>query len=64
MKFKLRADAEDLTVFIVFAVFLLYIVAISVANVSSFASTGQLSGLNPLPAFESEHIFSTIVLYL
>ena len=64
MKFKLRADAEDLTIFIMFAIFLLYIVAISVANVSSFASTGQLSGLNPLPAFTSEHIFSTVVLYL
>ncbi len=64
MKFKLRADAEDLTIFIMFAIFLLYIVAISVANVSSFASTGQLSGLNPLPAFTSKHIFSTVVLYL
>ena len=64
MKFKLRADSEDLTIFIIFAVFLLYIVAISVANVSSFASTGQLSGLNPLPAFAPDHIFSTIIFYL
>ena len=64
MKFKLRADSEDLIIFVIFAIFLLYIVAISVANVSSFASTGQLSGLNPLPAFTSDHIFSTIVLYL
>ena len=64
MKFKLRADAEDLSIFIIFAIFLLYIVAISVANVSSFAATGKLSGLNPLPAFAPNHIFSTIVLYL
>ncbi|MBR3145773.1 MAG: type IV secretory system conjugative DNA transfer family protein [Bacilli bacterium] len=64
MKFKLRADAEDLTIFVIFAVFLLYIVAISVANISSFAAEGQLSGLNPLPAFAPDHIFSTIVLYL
>ena len=64
MKFKLRADAEDLSIFIVFAIFLFYIVAISVANISSFASTGQLSGLNPLPAFTPDHIFSTIVFYL
>jgi len=63
MKFKLRADSEDLSIFIIFAVFLLYIVAISVANVSSFASTGELSGLNPLPAFSKDHIFSTLVLY-
>ena len=64
MKFKLRADAEDLTIFVIFAVFLLYIVAISVANISSFAADGHLSGLNPIPAFSSEHIFSTITLYL
>ena len=63
MKFKLRADSEDLTIFIIFAVFLLYIVAISVANISSVASTGHLSGLNPLPAFEPDHIFSTIIFY-
>ena len=64
MKFKFRADAEDLSIFAVFAVFLLYIVAISVANISSFAADGHLSGLNPLPAFAPDHIFSTIVLYL
>ena len=64
MKFKFRADAEDLSIFIIFAVFLLYIVAISVANISSFAAEGHLSGLNPLPAFAPDHIFSTIVLYL
>ncbi len=64
MKFKFRADAEDLSIFILFAIFLLYIVAISVANISSFAADGHLSGLNPLPAFEADHIFSTIVLYL
>ena len=63
MKFKLRADAEDLTIFIIFAIFLLYIVALGVANISNFASEGQLSGLNPLPAFAPDHIFSTIVLY-
>ena len=61
MKFKFRADAEDLSIFILFAIFLLYIVAISVANISSFAADGHLSGLNPLPAFEADHIFSTIV---
>ena len=64
MKFKFRADAEDLTIFVIFAIFLLYIVAISVANISSFAADGHLSGLNPLPAFAPDHIFSTIVLYL
>ena len=64
MKFKFRADPDDLAIFIVFAIFLLYIVSIGVANVSSFANNGQLSGLNPLPAFAPNHIFSTVVLYL
>ena len=64
MKFKFRADAEDLLIFGLFAGFLLYIVAISVANVSTFATEGHLSGLNPLPAFAPNHILSTLALYL
>ena len=64
MKFKFRADSEDLLIFIMFAVFLLYIVAISVVNVHTFATEGHLSGLNPFPAFTPEYIFSTLFLYL
>ena len=37
-----------------FAIFLLYIVAIVVANVHMFASEGQLSGINPIPAFTAQ----------
>ncbi|MBR2827695.1 MAG: type IV secretory system conjugative DNA transfer family protein [Bacilli bacterium] len=64
MKFKLRADPDDLMIFIIFALFLLYIVAISVLNLSSFANEGQLFGLNPFPAFGPDYIFSTLFLYL
>lgn len=64
MKFKFRADPEDLLMFFMFAIFLLYIVAIGVANVSMFANEGQLSGLNPLPAFSGEYISSTIIIYI
>ena len=64
MKFKFRADAEDLLIFVLFAVFLLYIVSIGVVNLHTFASEGHLSGLNPFPAFGPDYIFSTIVLYL
>ncbi len=64
MKFKFRADSEDLFIFIMFAIFLLYIVALCVANIHTFAAEGHLSGLNPLPAFRPEYIFSTIFLYL
>ena len=64
MKFKLRADPEDLLIFIMFAVFLLYIVAISVVNVHTFATEGHLSGLNPFPAFGPKYLFSTLFLYV
>ena len=64
MKFKFRIDAEDLLIFGMFALFLLYIVAISVANVHTFATEGELSGLNPFPAFAPNRILSTIALYL
>ena len=64
MKFKFRADPEDLMVFVVFALFLLYIVAISVLNLHSFANDGQLFGLNPFPAFGPDFIFSTLFIYL
>ena len=63
MKFKFRADPEDLMIFIIFAVFLLYIVAIGVVNLHSFATDGTLSGLNPLPAFAPQYLFSTLVIY-
>ena len=63
MKFKFRADSEDLMIFVMFAIFLLYIVAITVVNVHSFATTGQLSGLNPFPAFGPKYLFSTLFIY-
>ena len=64
MKFKFRADPEDLLIFIIFAIFLLYIVAIAVANLSTFSAEGHLSGLNPFPAFAPKYILSTIVFYI
>ena len=64
MKFKFRADPEDLLMFIIFAIFLLYVVAIGVVNLSTFASEGHLAGLNPLPAFSPQYIGSTIVFYI
>ena len=63
MKLKFRADAEDLMMFVIFAIFLLYIVAIGVVNLSTLAAEGQLSGLNPFPAFTADFIFETLVIY-
>ena len=51
MKFKFRADSDDILMFVIFAIFLLYIVCIGVLNLSSFAKEGVLVGLNPFPAF-------------
>ena len=64
MKFKFRADSEDLLIFCMFALFLLYIVAIVVANLHMFSIEGRLSGLNPIYAFEPDVIGSTIIFYL
>ena len=64
MKFKFRADPEDILIFVLFAIFLLYVVALGVANLSSFAATGYLSGINPFPAFAPKYIVTTISLYL
>ena len=64
MKFKFRADPEDLLIFIIFAMVLLYIVCIAVANIHMFALGEPLSGLNPFPAFDPSVIGATIVFYL
>ena len=64
MKFKFRADGEDVFIFVMFAVFLLYIVSIAVANIHIFATEGHMSGINPIPAFAPECIKATIVFYL
>lgn len=64
MKFKFRADPEDLLIFIVFCVFLFFIVCIAVGNIHSFAVNGQMSGLNPFVALAPDCITSTLGLYL
>ena len=63
MKFKFRADAEDLMIFVMFAIFLLYIVAIGIVNIHTFVAEGHLSGLNPIPAFAPDLLLSTLVFY-
>ena len=63
MKFKFRADPDDLLIFGIFALFLLYVVALGVVNLHTFAAEGHLSGLNPLPAFGPDYFLSTIFIY-
>ncbi len=64
MKFKFRADFKDIVIFLIFCVVLLYLIAIFVVNLNSFAVEGVIAGLNPLPAFGSEFIMATIILYI
>lgn len=63
MKFKFRADPDDILMFVIFAIFLLYIVCIGVLNVSCVATEGHLFGFNPFPAFGKEYIAATITFY-
>ncbi len=64
MKLKIRIDSEDLLMLLIFSIFLLYIVAVAVVNLSSFAQYGYLAGPNPLPAFSSRYIGSTICFFI
>ena len=63
MKFRFRADPEDLLIFAVFAGFLFFIIALIVSNLHTMASSGELAGLNPFPAFAPDMILSTLALY-
>ena len=64
MKLKFRADPKDWTIFGIFSVFVLYFSAILVLNLSSFATTGNFHGFNPLPAFSSEYFAPTMVVFI
>ena len=63
MKLRFRAEPQDILIFIIFAIFLLFIIALGVLNLSSLAQEGVFHGLNPLPAFDPEHIFATLLFY-
>lgn len=63
MKLKFRADPKDLMIFALFCIILLYLSAIAVVNLSEFANYGTFSGLNPLPAFDSQYIFTTLLIF-
>jgi type IV secretory pathway TraG/TraD family ATPase VirD4 len=64
MKFKFRAEAEDIVIFILFCFALLYFVAIAILNLVSFAADTTFHGLNPIPAFTGEYLVPTIIFFL
>lgn len=64
MKLKFRADKKDFIIFFIFCIVLLYLVAVAIVNLNSFAVDGVFYGLNPLPAFSSDFILYTIIVYI
>lgn len=63
MKFRFRADAQDVLIFVMFAIFLLFVVALGVVNLSNLANSEGLT-LNPFIAFNSDFLLTTIAFYI
>ncbi len=64
MKFKFRADAKDIKIFVGFCFLLLYFCAIGVLNAHSLATQGTLYGILPFEAFTIRYLPTTITLFL
>ena len=64
MKLKFRADKKDIVIFIIFCVVLLYLVSIAVVNIRSIFDSGEFTGLNPFPAFNSDNLILTLTFYI
>ena len=63
MKFKFRADAKDIKIFIGFCLLLLYFCAIGVLNAHSLATSGTLYGILPFEAFSFKYLATTLTLF-
>ena len=63
MKFKLRADAQDVLIFVLFAIFLLYVVALGTVNLHYLSNGDDLTFI-PIEAFSPEFITKTIAFYI
>ena len=64
MKFKFRADAKDVKIFVGFCFLLLYFCAIAVLNAHSLATQGTLYGIIPFEAFTLKYLPTTLCLFL
>ena len=64
MKLLFRAKPEDLVKFFIYCVFLLYLVAIAIINIHTLSTEGFVWGLNPLPAFGSEFLGTTLIFFI
>lgn len=59
---KFRISGKDFAMFVVFVLLLLYLCAIAVTNLTSFTSSGEFYGLNPIPAF-TNYFGATMILF-
>ena len=64
MKFKFRADAKDIKIFIGFCLLLLYFCAVGVLNAHALATTGKFYGILPFEAFSIRYLPTTISLFV
>ena len=64
IKLKFTAKPKDTIIFVIFCIFLLYLVAIGVLNLYEIAHNNMFWGLNPIKAFSSEFLVTTLVMYL
>ena len=64
IKLKFTAKPKDTIIFVIFCIFLLYLVAIGVLNLYEIAHNNMFWGLNPIRAFSSEFLVTTLVMYL
>ena len=63
MKFKFRAEAQDVLIFAIFAIFLLYVVALGTVNLH-YLSNGDDLTLLPIEAFGPEFLSKTLIIYI
>lgn len=64
MKLKVRATPKDMAAFGLFSLVLLYFIAVAVLNINSLATSGEITGLNPFPAFVGENLPKTMIAWL
>ena len=64
IKLKFTAKPKDTIIFVIFCIFLLYLVAIGVLNLYEIAHNNMFWGLNPIRAFSSKFLVTTLVMYL
>ena len=64
IKLKFTSKPKDTIIFVIFCIFLLYLVAIGVLNLYEIAHNNMFWGLNPIRAFSSEFLVTTLVMYL